>query len=88
MDSANPEPRDRGVTTVGTSGGSRDAHGAGPADELTVTRAERDLCLVRLHQAEGDRARLRADLAEALDQVEYWRTLAEYRERRLVERPT
>jgi hypothetical protein len=59
---------------------------ARPHDELVVARAERDLCLVRLRQAEVDRDKLRADLAEALGQVEYWRTLAEYRERRLVER--
>jgi len=57
-----------------------------PCDELAVTRAERDLWLVRLRQAEAERERLRADLIEALAQVEYWRTLAEYRERRLVER--
>jgi hypothetical protein len=29
---------------------------------------------------------LRADLVEALAQLEYWRTLAEYRQKRLVER--
>ncbi|MGA3353011.1 MAG: hypothetical protein ABSD85_07480 [Acidimicrobiales bacterium] len=57
-----------------------------PLDELAVTRAERDLWLVRLRQAEAEGESLRADLVEALAQVEYWRTLAEYRERRLVER--
>jgi hypothetical protein len=57
-----------------------------PRDELAVTRAERDLWLIRLRQAEAERESLRADLIEALAQVEYWRTLAEYRERRLVER--
>jgi hypothetical protein len=59
---------------------------AQPHDELIVARAERDLCQVRLRQSEAERDNLRADLAEALGQVEYWRTLAEYRERRLVER--
>jgi hypothetical protein len=41
---------------------------------------------VRLNQARTERDNLRSDLAEARAQVEYWRTLAEYRERRLVER--
>ena len=57
-----------------------------PQDELVVARAERDLWLVRLRQTEGERDNLRADLAEALAQIEYWRTLAEYRERRLTDR--
>jgi len=61
-------------------------HPVKPRDELAVTRAERDLWLVRLRQAEAERDTLRTNLAEALAQVEYWRTLAEYRERRLVER--
>lgn len=55
-------------------------------DEATIACAERDLCLVRLRQAEAERKKLRAELAEALEQVEHWRTLAEYREKRLVER--
>jgi hypothetical protein len=59
---------------------------ASKRDELAVTRAECDIWLARLRQAEVERDRLRADLADALGQVEYWRTLAEYRERRLVER--
>jgi hypothetical protein len=61
-------------------------HSARQHDELAVTRAERDIWLARLRQAEVERDRLRADLADALGQAEYWRTLAEYRERRLVER--
>lgn len=79
-------PHEQGTAAdpVACPPGGRDA---GRADELAVTRAERDLCLVRIHQGDLDRAKLRADLAEALEQVEYWRTLAEYRERRLLERP-
>lgn len=82
-----PEPFDE-ETPVGSPRGSCSARAVTPGNELTVTRAERDLCLARLQQLDADRAKLRADLAEALEQVEYWRTLAEYRERRLVERPT
>ena len=94
MGPSNPEPPGRenapcavgaACATAGT-GATRGAPVARPADELTIARAERDLCLARLHQADADHAKLRADLAEALEQVEYWRTLAEYRERRLVER--
>jgi hypothetical protein len=55
-------------------------------DELATVRRERDHRQARLRQAEAERDALRADIAEALDQVEYWRTLAEYRERRLTER--
>jgi hypothetical protein len=65
---------------------SRREENVQPRDELAVTRAERDLWLVRLRQAELERDGLRANLAEALAHVEYWRTLAEYREKRLVER--
>ncbi len=65
---------------------SRESRSVSPNDELAVARAERDLCLVRLNQARTERDNLRSDLAEARAQVEYWRTLAEYRERRLVER--
>jgi len=75
-----------GAAAAAGTGATRGAPVARPADELTVARAERDLSLARLHQADADHAKLRADLAEALEQVEYWRTLAEYRERRLVER--
>lgn len=57
-----------------------------PSDELAVARTERDLCRARLRQAEAERDHLRADLVEALAQLEYWRTLAEYRQKRLVER--
>ncbi|MGO9581429.1 MAG: hypothetical protein ACLP36_01330 [Acidimicrobiales bacterium] len=56
------------------------------SDELAVARTERDLCRARLRQAEAERDHLRADLVEALAQLEYWRTLAEYRQKRLVER--
>jgi hypothetical protein len=41
---------------------------------------------VRLHQAATERDNLRAEIAEARAEVEYWRTLAEYREKRLIER--
>lgn len=68
---------------MGTSGPD---HSPRQHDELAVTRAERDICLARLRQTEAERDRLRTELAEALGQAEYWRTLAEYRERRLVER--
>ena len=71
------------VTALETSESRR---GVRPEDELVVARAERDLWLVRLRQTEAARDNLRTDLAEALAQIEYWRTLAEYRERRLVER--
>lgn len=57
-----------------------------PGDELSVAQLERDLWMARLRRAEAERDGLRATLAEAIGQVEYWRTLAEYRERRLVER--
>ena len=71
------------MTTVESS--ERD-HSPRQRDELAVTRAERDIWLARLRQTEVERDRLRVDLADALGQAEYWRTLAEYRERRLVER--
>jgi len=57
-----------------------------PNEELAVARAERYLCQVRLRQAASERDNLRTDLAEARAELEYWRTLAEYRERRLIER--
>jgi len=42
-------------------------------------------CRAQLRRAEEERNDLRADLSRALDQAEHWRTLAEYRERRLLE---
>lgn len=80
------------MTAVGThNADASEAQGPGPAvachNGETVARAERDLYLARLKQAEAEQLRLKAELSEALEQIEHWRTLAEYREKRLVERP-
>jgi hypothetical protein len=56
------------------------------SQELATVRAERDHYRDRLRETEAEQNDLRADLADALGQVEHWRTLAEYRERRLAER--
>jgi hypothetical protein len=66
--------------------GQRRPPSGSPPDELAVARVERELWAARLRRAEAERDGLRVDLAEAMAQAEYWRTLAEYRERRLVER--
>ena len=50
-------------------------------DWLAVVRAERDQYQEKLREMEGERDRLRAELRDALVQVEHWRTLAEYRKR-------
>jgi hypothetical protein len=42
--------------------------------------------LARLREVEAERDRLRADLRDALQQVEHWRTLAEYRQATLLAR--
>ncbi|MGO9149112.1 MAG: hypothetical protein ACLP1E_12360 [Acidimicrobiales bacterium] len=55
-------------------------------DGPTVVRARPDGCRAKFCEIEAERNNLRADLAEALEQVEGWRTLAEYRGSRLVER--
>ncbi len=73
----------RAVTTGERSQGQRTVR---TDDELAIVRRERDHRQTRLCQAEPERDEFRADIAGALDQVEYWRTLAEYRERRLTER--
>jgi hypothetical protein len=73
----------RPVTTGERSQGRRTVR---TDDELATVRRERDHRQARLREVEAERDELRADIAEALDQVEYWRTLAEYRERRLTKR--
>lgn len=54
-------------------------------DELAFVRDELDRHRTQLREAQAERDRLRAELREALDQLEHWRTLAEYREAVLVE---
>ena len=49
-------------------------------DELAALRRERDRYIELLGEAEGERNHLRARLRDALEQLEHWRTLAEYRE--------
>lgn len=49
-------------------------------DELAALRRERDRYMEQLSEAEGERNHLRARLRDALEQLEHWRTLAEYRE--------
>jgi hypothetical protein len=55
-------------------------------DELLVALAELQQYRAELRRAEVEQNNLRAALAEALAQIEHWRTLAEYRKSRLVER--
>jgi len=73
------------VTTVQ---GSQRGRAISISDQLAIVSAERDRCRALLCKAEADRAHLHADLADALAEVEHWRTLAEYRENRLVDRQT
>ena len=54
------------------------------SDELAVVRGEPDR-QIQLKEARAERDRLRAELREALDQLEHWRTLAEYRETVILE---
>ena len=54
------------------------------SDELTFVRGELD-CQTQLREAQAERDRLRAQLRDALDQLEHWRTLAEFREAVLAE---
>ena len=49
------------------------------SDELDSVRGEQDPYRTQLREIEGERNRLHAQLRDALAQVEYWRTLAEYR---------
>jgi len=53
---------------------------------LSVAQLERDDHRAQSFHTQAEWNKLRADLAEALEQVEHWRTLAEYRGSRLVER--
>lgn len=55
-------------------------------DDLLVVLAELQDLRADLRRTESERNKLRADVAEALEQIEHWRTLAEYRKSRLVER--
>jgi hypothetical protein len=48
--------------------------------------ADRAAYLAPLREVEAERDRLRADLRDALQQVEHWRTLAEYRQATLLAR--
>ena len=53
---------------------------------LSVPQLERDDHGAQSRHTQAEWNKLRADLAEALEQVEHWRTLAEYRRARLLER--
>lgn len=48
-------------------------------DELAFVRDERDHFRAQLKEIQLERDRLRGEIRDALSQVEYWRTLAEYR---------
>lgn len=52
----------------------------------SVAQLERDRHGTQSCHTQAEWNKLRADLAEALEQVEHWRTLAEYRRARLLER--
>jgi hypothetical protein len=54
-------------------------------DEPTSGRDELDDHRTQLVESQVERDRLRAELRDALGQVEYWRTLAEYRKAMLDE---
>jgi uncharacterized coiled-coil DUF342 family protein len=49
------------------------------SDELTSGRDELDDYRTQLGEIQTEMDRLRVELRDALGQVEYWRTLAEYR---------
>ena len=55
-------------------------------DELTFLRDELDRYQTKLRETQAERDRLRVKVRDALSQVEYWRTLAEYRKAMLDER--
>ncbi|MGA2806209.1 MAG: hypothetical protein ABSF89_17805 [Acidimicrobiales bacterium] len=54
-------------------------------DRQAVLLTERNECRALLLQVEAERDNLRAQLAGALEEVEHWRTLAEYRGNRLLQ---
>ena len=54
-------------------------------DELACGGNELDDYRTQLGEGQVERDRLRVELRDALDQVEYWRTLAEYRKTMLDE---
>lgn len=56
------------------------------SDELTSGRDELDDYRTQLGEIQTGMDRLRVELRDALGQVEYWRTLAEYRKAMLDER--
>ena len=55
------------------------------SDELAFLRGELDRYRTKLRETQIERDRLRVELRDALSQLEYWRTLAEYRETMLDE---
>jgi hypothetical protein len=55
-------------------------------DELASGQGELDHYRTRLAEIQVEMDRLRVELRDALAQVEYWRTLAEYRKAMLDER--
>ena len=55
------------------------------SDELASFRSEREQYRTQLSELKAERDRLLMELREALRQIEHWRTLAEYRERMLVD---
>ncbi len=55
------------------------------SDELAFVRGELDRCRMKLREAQIERDRLRAELRDALNQLERWHTVAEYREAMLDE---
>ena len=54
-------------------------------DELASGQGELDHYRTQLRETQAERDRLRAELRDVLNQLEYWRTLAEYREAMLDE---
>ncbi|MGD0985430.1 MAG: hypothetical protein ABSA65_16705 [Acidimicrobiales bacterium] len=61
-------------------------HNTRTNSEPGIAPEEPNDCRALSFQAEADRDISRAELAGALEQVGYWRTLAEYRRNRLMER--
>ena len=55
------------------------------SDELAFVRGELDRYRMKLGETQIERDRLRAELRDALNELERWHTLAEYREAMLDE---
>jgi hypothetical protein len=81
-----PEVPGAGAGNVTTVEPFQFGRAARMSNRPAIVRARPDDCRVKFCEIEAERNNLRADLAEALEQVEHWRTLAEYRGSRLVER--